>query len=390
MCMISYSKHPDARLHRYALALHERNDMVDIICIRDKGEPLRESFGTGTVYRIQERNYNERLPLTYLLRLSRFLVVSTAVCTFLYFKKRYDVIHFHNIPDFGIFCTLIPRLMGAEVILDIHDLVPEYYMRKFSLPESHWIIYLLKKIEKLSSSYAHHVITVTDIWRDRLVQRSCEPSKCSVILNAPLPELFHSRRPGGGSTNGRFVISYHGNLIESTGVDIGIRAVAMLTGEIPNIEFRIMGKGRELETLKKLAKELGVENHVHFLKPRPVQELPEILSTADIGLDTKRDGVYAGETLSVKAMEYLALQVPLVASKTRAAQHYFEDSHVMFFNPGDPEDLARGILELYRSPEKRRQLAKNSKEFIRKYHWDIYKARYYHILDGLVKKHRKT
>ena len=44
-------------------------------------------------------------------------------------EEPYDVIHVHSVPDFQVFATLIPRLMGARVILDIHDIVPEFYAR---------------------------------------------------------------------------------------------------------------------------------------------------------------------------------------------------------------------------------------------------------------------
>ncbi len=381
--MVSYSLHPDARPYRYLKALNERGDRVDVICLRVEGEPYYETYDGGCIFRIQTRRYDERTPFTHLIRLVKFFFLSAYTCTRLHLKYRYDLIHFHNIPDFGVFCTLIPKMMGARIILDIHDIVPEFYVRKFSVGEDHIIIKALKWIEKLSAGYADHVITVTDIWRERLIERSVEPEKCSVILNAPDSSMFNTTLYASSSQNGRFVVGYHGNLNEPTGVDIAIKAIKKAAEKIPSIQFKIVGKGRELKRLKRLVKDLRLKNHVSFYPPVSVEHVPQILTSLDVGVDPKRDGVYAGETLSVKAMEYLAMHVPLIISRTETAQAYFDDSMVMFFKPGDEKDLARCILELYESPHKRDRLVKNADGFNKEYSWEKYKKIYYHLIDNL-------
>ena len=123
VCMISYSLHPDSRPYRYLQSLIKRGDRVDVICLGRQGDPYREAYSGGHLYRIQTREFNERSPISHLIGLLKFFIRSAIVCTRLYFKRRYDLFHFHNVPDFGIFCTLIPKLAGVRVILDIHDIV---------------------------------------------------------------------------------------------------------------------------------------------------------------------------------------------------------------------------------------------------------------------------
>ena len=144
VCMVSYSHYYDSRVYRYALSLLERGDSVDMICLGVTRHFSPRIWNNINVYGIQTRKFNEKSAFSYFRKIMRFFLLSAFVCTRLYFKKRYDLIHFHNIPDFGVFCTLIPKLMGAKVILDIHDVVPEFYMRKFSIGESHIVVKLLK------------------------------------------------------------------------------------------------------------------------------------------------------------------------------------------------------------------------------------------------------
>ncbi|MFH1941011.1 MAG: glycosyltransferase, partial [bacterium] len=335
ICMVSNSEYYDSRPNRYALSLIEKGHSVDMICLGDRNHSRYEIINGIHTYLIQTRQYDKKSPLSYLKNLIFFFFQSAFICTKLHLEKRYDIIHFHNIPDFGVFCTLVPKLMGAKVILDIHDVVPEFYMRKFSVPEKNVVIRLLKWIEKVSSSYADHVITVTDIWRDRLIERSVSPSKCSVILNAPHGKLFMPIKKSK-QNNGVFTLSYHGNLKEPTGIDVAIRAVGIAKKTIPSIRFQIIGgNGSADKNLKKLIGDLRITKNVRLMKAISVEKISGFIGLADVGIDPKQGGVYAGETLSVKAMEYIAMQIPLIASRTMASQTYFNDSMVMFFEPGD-------------------------------------------------------
>lgn len=385
ICMISYSQYEhDNRVHRYSESLVRRGDGVDVICLGSDGQLSEGLLNDVAIYRVQTRDYHERGPLSYLLRMLRFFFLSAYKCTILHLKRKYHVLHFHNIPDFGVFCTLIPKLFGAKVILDIHDLVPEFYQRKFRLDSNHLIVKALKRIERLSAYYANHVITVTTIWEDTLTRRSVPKSKCSVILNAPDPNLFYRRPMPEKDDHPPFRLIYHGNLTEIFGVDLIIKAMKIIRENIPEVELQIYGHGRNSENLKKLCSDLDLQDNVRFNDPVSRLQIPEILSQADIGIDPKRDGVLADEGLSSKCMEYLAMGLPAIVSKIKAARTYYDDSIVKFFEPGNAEDLAQGVLELYRSPQRRRQLVTNSIRFNRKHHWKNYEKKYFDILDHLI------
>src|SRR5882724_9961408 len=79
ICMLAYSFYEaDARIKQYATALVERGDTVDVIALRQPGQPTRSVLSGVNVFRIQTRTINERGPLTYLFRIIRFLFLSAA------------------------------------------------------------------------------------------------------------------------------------------------------------------------------------------------------------------------------------------------------------------------------------------------------------------------
>jgi hypothetical protein len=71
------------------------------------------------------------------------------------------VVQAHNLPDFLVFAALVPKLLGARLILDLHDLMPEFYASRFKSGMTSFPIRLLCWQERLSCLFAKHVITVT-------------------------------------------------------------------------------------------------------------------------------------------------------------------------------------------------------------------------------------
>ena len=185
ICMVAYTPYEaDNRVRRYAETLAKRGDQVDVIAITgaDFGQPEKEINGV-TVYRVQHREHNERSKWTYAWRLLRFLVKSSAVMTRLHKRNRYDVIHVHNMPDFLVFAAWYPKLTGAKLILDIHDVVPELFGNKFQTRFKSAYVRLLKTVERMSARFVDHVIVSNHLWYDTVVARSAPEGKCSVFIN---------------------------------------------------------------------------------------------------------------------------------------------------------------------------------------------------------------
>ncbi len=384
ICMLAYTYYlSDPRVRRQAEALAARGDQVDFICLRKEEEKAQEIVNGVNIYRLGLRRYRGGGTLAYIRGYLSFFIASFLKLTALFFRKRYDLVQTHNMPDFIVFVALIPKIFGARVVHDIHDLMPDLYATKFERGASSFPVRLLPWVERLSCAFADHVITVTHIWADKLISRSVPAAKCTVVVNVADEKLFYPRPVT--VTGDKFILLYHGTLVHRYGVDVAIRAIPLFKEAIPQCLFKIVGEGDQLEELRRLIAELGVAKWVHLNDQFvPTEKIPEIIASVDVGVVPNRKNSFTDEILPTKLLELVAMGKPAVVARTRGVEAYFDDSMVQFFEPGNEKDLARALLALYHQPELRERLVANAERFNREYNWRKVKMTYLNVIDTLV------
>ena len=87
------------------------------------------------------------------------------------------------------------------------------------------------------------VITVNVACKRIFAARSCRPEKIGIVMNAPDGEIFPFQAPRE-RRNGRFVIMYHGSIVERNGLDLAIEALARVRHEVPSAELGFTAKDR--------------------------------------------------------------------------------------------------------------------------------------------------
>jgi glycosyltransferase involved in cell wall biosynthesis len=371
---------------RYAEALAERGDEVDVLCLkRGRHQPDTEIINRVRVRRVLRRSAQRAKRQTgYLLPLLRFWFNSMVSLTWKDLRHRYDLIHVHNVPDFLVFAAWCPRLTGAKVILDIHDIVPEFYGSKFGKLEETTPVRMLKWMERLSARYADHVIIANHLWLDKYVQRTGTDGKCSVLINYVDTRIFRPRPRA--PHDDKQVILFPGGLQWHQGLDIAIRAMPRINAQIPRAELHIYGDGNMKEGLVALAQELGLNGRVRFFDPLPVRRIAEIMADADIGVVPKRADSFGNEAYSTKIMEFMSLRVPVVVSNTRIDQYYFDNAGVRFFESGNPDALADAVCEVLRNQELRQQMVARASEYAACNDWATAKTEYLKLVDSLCVK----
>ncbi|MFP4013483.1 MAG: glycosyltransferase family 4 protein [Chitinispirillaceae bacterium] len=385
VCMVAYTFYEgDNRVRRYAESLRRRGDEVDAVVLRQDGSPAFTRVSGVNVYKIQKRCIDEKKKVDYLMKLLLFLFRSALLLAKLHLKKRYDLVHVHSVPDFEVFAALVPKLGGAKVVLDIHDIVPELFASKFKTSHNSVLFKLLVLMEKLSMAFSDHVIVANHIWHQRLITRSVSPRKCSVVMNYPDPHIFvpscQKRFP-----RKRFVMVYPGTLSIHQGLETAIRAVDRLKKKIPELEFRIYGKGTDEEYFLNLVRELGLEDRVIFNGIVPIERLPQVIAQADMGVEPKLSRTFGNEAFSTKILEFMAMGVPVVASDTLVHTHYFDNSQLQFFRSEDVDDLVSCILRVKTNGQLRSRLVRNSLKFMKENNWEVKKHLYHSVVDSLVK-----
>ncbi len=382
-CMVVHAHYPlgEVRVEREAKALIAAGYQVDVIALRAPGEPGRETIDGIRVLRLPVRRKKDRGFVGQSFEYLRFFWLALLTLSWRQLRRRYATVQVHNLPDFLVFAALVPKLTGAGVILDIHDLMPEFMAARLGRDLAHPAVRAVALQERWATRFADSVVTVTTEWRDTLVKRGVPAEKLSVVMNLADPQVFFPRARDRENTPG-FTVMYHGTLTERYGIDLAIRAVVALRPEIPDLRFRVMGSGEALEGLRAQVEAADASGFIVLPEGFvPMEELVETIRHADLGLVPNRSDVFTDGILPTKLLEYVSLGVPVVASRTSGISSYFDDSMVEFFAPGDVDDLMRAILLMYR--DRRRAVAKAARamQFNRDHPWDSLSRRYVSLVE---------
>jgi glycosyltransferase involved in cell wall biosynthesis len=381
-CMVAYTLYEmDNRVRRYAEALAKQGAEVDVYSLKTPGQSDTGELNGVRIHRMQTRVHNEKRPFTYLAKLLLFLLRSSAALTKSNLRKRYDLIHVHSVPDFEVFAALIPKWMGAKVILDIHDIVPEFYASKFNKGKDSLVFKTLALIEKLSIAFSDHVIIANHLWHRTLLSRSVTPEKCTVVMNYPDTSIFQKVQKI--RNDGKFIMIYPGSLNWHQGLDIAIKAFAKIAWKYPKAEFHIYGDGGEKMVLLDLIRELNLSNRVLILGMKPMHEIAKVMVEADLGVVPKRALSFGDEAFSTKIPEFMAVGVPVIASSTTIDRYYFNDSQILFFRSEDVDDLASKMETLINDSRFRSRLVECGDAYVRDNNWDVKKDEYFDLIRSL-------
>ena len=121
----------------------------------------------------------------------------------------------------------------------------------------------------------------------------------------------------------------------------------------------------------------------------PTGELAAIIGRADIGIVPNRRDVFTDGILPTKLMEYAALGVPAIVSRTGATEAYFTDEMVRYVPAGNPDALADAIVELGADPQRREAMARAAQEFSVAHRWPDEAARYVELVERLGGRRRR-
>jgi glycosyltransferase involved in cell wall biosynthesis len=285
-------------------------------------------------------------------------------------------------PDFLVFATVIPRLMGAKVGLIMYEPMPELWETLF---DSRLLIRFVKITQRLAISYAHVVFAVTQQQKETFVARGANADKIAVILNAPETRFWEQFVPETTISNEHFTLICHGAIEERYGHDTMLEAVKRVRDQIPNLRLRILGYGNYRHHLQALIKAMELQTSVQYLGWVPLQQMVEELHNADVGIVAQKSSPYSNLVHTGKMYDFLAFGKPVLASRLKAVQAYFGEDALRFFEPGDPDSLAEAILDLHQHPDRRQALVDNSQKLYDQYRWERQKGIYLSTYRALLK-----
>jgi glycosyltransferase involved in cell wall biosynthesis len=385
--MIAYTNYEtDPRVMRAAEAASEAGFDVDFLALRRPGQPAQESRRGVNVIRLPQERYRGRSRIGYVLAYAAFFCRCFAASTRLFIARRYRVIHVHNMPDVLVFSVVIPRMLGAKVILDIHDPMPETFGSKYPGASTTALFKGLLFMERMSVAFASRTVTVNDPVRDKMVAtHGYRPDAIDVVANYADDQLF--KPMPYPAIDGRLRFVFHGTILERYGLRTLVSAIAQAKHK-DKIQVRLIGEGDFSAELKRLIKDHNLENVIEFVnRVYPLYEIPTVLSDCHVGLVPLDVTPISDVALPLKLLEYTGLGLPSVTVESTAISYYFRPDECMLYPPRDAGALARILDDLASNPgqlEGYRQRLVTARE---RMSWSREKQKYVAMLQQLSGKH---
>lgn len=167
-----------------------------------------------------------------------------------------------------------------------------------------------------------------------------------------------------------------GRIVHQKGLDLAMRALAELK-DLP-WEWQIAGDGPQLESLQDIAKELGIEDRVHFLGWQSREELLDCYRQANVFIIPSRH-----EGMPNALLEAMGSGLPVVASRIAGNEELVVDGETGYLVCSeDVEALRKALQKLLGTPALCEQMGAASRRYVEEnYSWEATAEQYVHLLE---------
>jgi glycosyltransferase involved in cell wall biosynthesis len=284
---------------------------------------------------------------------------------------RPDVILVSSPTFFSVFAAwFYSKWKRVPYVFDVRDLWPAAIV-ELGVLKNKLIIKTLETLELFLYRQAHHIVVVTESFKEDLVKRGIPADKVTFIPNGvdtnffrPLPKVNATALKHG--LHEKFVVAYMGAHGISHALE-NLLKVADRFRATPEVLFLFVGEGAAKAKLVSLAKEMDLPN-VCFLTGQPKSSMPELWAAADVGVvPLKRVELFRGFIPS-KMFEILAAERPVVASLEGEAAAILERSGgALLVPPEDVDRLETAIRDLYQDRTRAIRMGKAGRQFVSRF-----------------------
>jgi len=248
------------------------------------------------------------------------------------------------------FCAIIPHLFGSTAF------------QEASWPMAATVALAERPIPRLYRHAGFHAISEST--RDDLVARGVPPERIRVI-HPGIDALSYTPAAGLDRTQPPTFL-YVGRLKRYKGVEVALRALALVRGDRPGVTLDIAGTGDDADRLRRLAGSLGIAEAVRFHGFVSEASKRELFRTVTANLfPSPKEG------WGLTVMEAAACGTPSLASDSPGLRDSVRDGITGFLVPhGDPAALASRMRELADDPGLVARLGRAARAHASAWSWD--------------------
>lgn len=354
------------------------------VCVITRRDPTNREYKTRHHLRFLEYAPppEPNSLLGYFIEYGYSFLTATILSVRASFSGKLDVVQFCQPPDMYFPLGWLFRKRGARVVVDQRDLLSELYGARYGGNRARFLA-ALRRIESRSHSGADRIICVNEYLRKRALAASGLPAdQVCVVRNGPvLARVMRSQADESLKRGRTHLCCWVGVMGRQDRLDLLLRSICHVVHDISrhDCEFAIIGAGECLKEAKALARDLGLEDWVHFTGWIPENQVFRYLATADLGLDASLQL----EVSPVKAMEYMAFGVPFVAFDLPETREISEGAAV-YAEAGDVEAHGRAIDRLLADAAQRQALGAAGAAKVRdELAWENQARRYVQVIEQL-------
>jgi len=286
-------------------------------------------------------------------------------------KIEYDIIHCHNYPT-TYAAWLIKKQTNKPIIWMCNEPpFPPLYNGENISRSIYSLMYRLIVTPFLF--YNYHIAKKID---QIIVLDQMNFSRIKKTYNLE-PKIIHTGLdfPTNISKNSsekdkdKFIILSTGRIDKCKRTEDALYALAKLKDIIPNIYLKIVGSGQRLEDMKKLAKNLNLDNYIKFYGRVSDQKIQELYSTCDLFLFTAEN-----QSWGLVPLEAMSYGKPCLVSKGTGVSSILEEGkNCLKITPRDVENITKKIGLLYNNKKIAKDIGKKGKIFIKEnFSWNKY------------------
>ena len=235
----------------------------------------------------------------------------------------------------------------------------------------------IKFLRKIVIKKADQITAISNFLKD-YARRFNKKVKIAIIPNGVDVENFSNEYSYGelseltdrlGIKPGEKIITSVSRLVPKNGIDVLIKAFAILTHNLKPITYNLVliGDGPERKNLELLTTNYSLETSVIFVGSISHAELPKYLKISDVFVRPSRS-----EGLGIAFLEAMAAGVSIIGTKVGGIPDFLKNKETgLFAEVDNQENLAEKINLILTDKELREKLVKNAKELVvQKYDWN--------------------
>lgn len=290
-------------------------------------------------------------------------------------RHQFGIIHGHEFAPVGLCGQYLKRDLKLPIVLTIHGVDP-MARTGFAGEKGRCLIDRIR-------AAIDHVVAVGSPLMPYLERIGFEPRCLSVIPNGVDPEEVVLEAPEDYYQKfGKYrVILSVSNLLRSKGIHVNLMGVKALVGEgWTDLHYVVIGDGPYKGELKRLARELQLENYVTFLGSMTHAETMQYMGACDLfSMPSWK------EAFGIVYLEAMANGKPVVGCRGQGAEDVIRDGVDGFLvEPGSVESLVGALRKILQDPGLARRLGEAGRRRAMEFTWGKNTARYRLLFERIV------